>query len=328
MEYLGKTTLFLSNGIALVKDSDFTDGMIEFDIATTGERGFQGVVWRVQDDNNFENFYIRPHQSGNPDANQYQPVFNGIDAWQLCYGEDYSAPIKYDFNQWMHIKIVVSGANAEIYIKDMEHPVLLVNLKRATKAGKVGLQVGNFAPGYFADFTFTPMDHPSFKGQPKAPKPRVPGTVLRWMVSNPIDSKSLENKFHLQSADKQSLTWQPLESENTGITNLAKLHGLAEGSDTVFARLTIISDRAQVKKIQFGFSDQVKAYFNDELIYGGNDSYRSRDYRFLGTIGLYDELYLPLKKGENELWLAITENFGGWGVLGKFDDLTGITLKP
>lgn len=95
----------------------------------------------------------------------------------------------------------------------------------------------------------------------------------------------------------------------------------------MFARLIIISDREQVKRVQFGFSDEAKAYFKGQLIYAGSDVYQSRDYRFLGTLGLYDALYLPLKKGENELWLAITENFGGWGVMAYFENRTGISLK-
>lgn len=52
-----------------------------------------------------------------------------------------------------------------------------------------------------------------------------------------------------------------------------------------------------------------------------------RDYRFLGTIGLFDEVYLPLKKGENELWLAVTESFGGWGIKALIEDLAGLTIK-
>ena len=127
IDHLGRKSLVLQSGYAIVKDSQFTDGIIEFDIALTGERGFMGAIWRVQDAGNFEEFYLRPHQSGNPDANQYQPVFNGLTAWQLYYGEGYGAPVKYDFNQWMHIKLVISGKNAEIYIKDMEKPALFVN---------------------------------------------------------------------------------------------------------------------------------------------------------------------------------------------------------
>ncbi len=96
---------------------------------------------------------------------------------------------------------------------------------------------------------------------------------------------------------------------------------------TAFAKLIIESEQDQIKKMQFGFSDYIKVYFNDRLIYGGSDPYQSRDYRFLGTIGYFDELYLPLKKGVNELWMAVSEDFGGWGVKALFEDMNGITIK-
>jgi hypothetical protein len=114
--------------------------------------------------------------------------------------------------------------------------------------------------------------------------------------------------------------------EQNGTANLARVQGVAEGRDTVFARLVVRSQREQVKRVRFGFSDEVRVYFNDRLLYGGGDVYQSRDYRFLGTIGLYDELYLPLRRGENELWLAVTENFGGWGVTARFENMEGIKL--
>src|SRR5215212_5740069 len=114
INHLGRSSLYLKGGVAAVKDSKFTDGVIEFDIAFTGERGFMGAVWRMQDFENYEEFYLRPHQSGNPDANQYQPVFNNVAAWQLYYGESYSAPTRYDNNQWTRVRVVVSGRRAEI----------------------------------------------------------------------------------------------------------------------------------------------------------------------------------------------------------------------
>lgn len=327
-DHLGRRSLYLKSGLAVVKDSQFTDGIIEFDIAVTGEQGFAGALWRMQDLDNYEEFYIRPHQSGNPDANQYQPVFNGMAAWQLYHGEGYGAPVRYDFNQWMHVKIVVSGRNAEVYIKDMATPALFVNeQKRETKPGKVGLSVGNFAPAWYANFSFQPMTSPPLKGKAKAIEAAPGGTVMSWMVSSAIDGKSLEKKYQLTAPDKQKLNWKKLDCEITGLANLARLQGIVEGRNTVFVRLIIQSDREQVKKIKFGFSDEVKAYFNDRLIWGGSDIYRSRDYRFLGTIGLFDELYLPLKKGSNELWLAVTENFGGWGVKAMFEDMEGIEIK-
>jgi hypothetical protein len=318
-EHLGRKSLFLKGGIAAVKDSKFTDGIIEFDIAFNEERGFMGTVWRLQDFENYEEFYLRPHQSGNPDANQYQPVFNGVAAWQLYYGENYSSPVKYQFNEWVHIKIVVAGKAADIYIKDMETPALFVQeLKREVKEGRVGLSVGDFAPAHFSNFTFTDMKDVQLKGKPRKQGPAVPGTVMSWNVSSPFTETSLDNKYVLTASDEEKLTWKTLTCESTGLANLARLQGMHNGN-TVFAKLSISSDREQIKRIRFGFSDNVKVYLNKRLLYGGSDIYRSRDYRFLGTVGLYDELYLPLQKGDNELLMAVSENFGGWGIKAVLD---------
>ncbi|HWS99879.1 MAG TPA: family 16 glycoside hydrolase [Pyrinomonadaceae bacterium] len=330
VNHLGRNSLYLKAGVAAVRDTKFKNGVIEFDIAFTGERGFMGAVWRLQDFENYEEFYLRPHQSGNPDANQYQPVFNGQAAWQLYYGESYSAPTRYDNNQWTRVRIVVSGNRAEIYIKDTETPALVVReLKRETREGRVGLTVGNFAPAYFSNFNVTAMsDPPPLKGKAgEAAAPAPAGTVKSWMVSDAFDRKILEGKYQLAPADREKLNWRKLGVEQNGTANLARLQGAADGRDTVFARLVIQSDREQVKKIRFGFSDEVKVYFNDQLLYGGTDVYQSRDYRFLGTIGLFDELYLPLRRGENELWLAVTENFGGWGVTAQFENMEGIKVN-
>lgn len=327
IDHLGRKSLQIKGGLAVIKDSQFTDGVIEFDISFSPERGFMGAFWRMQDTGNYEEFYLRPHQSGNPDANQYQPVFNGVAAWQLYNGEGYGAPTKYNYNEWQHVKIVVSGKNAEIYINDINTPTLFVNeLKRDTRSGKVGLSVGNFAPAYYSNFSYT-ASSPSLKGKPKPPEPTPVGAVMSWMVSNVFAGKSLEGKYQLSQSDKEKLNWKKLDCESTGLANLARVQGLQENGNTVFARLIIESESEQVKKIKFGFSDEVKVYFNDRLIYGGSDIYQSRDYRFLGTIGLFDDLYLPLKKGQNELWMAVTENFGGWGIKALFENMGGIKIR-
>src|SRR5688572_10941738 len=189
----------------------------------------------------------------------------------------------------MRVKIVVSGENAEVYINDMTTPALFISeLMRETKPGKIGLGAGNFAAAYFSNFSFTPMNNPPLKGKAKEPETAPAGTILSWMVSGLIDGKSLENKYQLTAADKQNLDWKKLSSESSGLTNLARIQGLEKDKTTTFARLTIQSESEQVKKFRFGFSDAVKVYFNDRLIYGGNDLYISRDYRFLGTMGLFD----------------------------------------
>jgi hypothetical protein len=327
-KHLGKKSLYIKGGIAWIRDDDFQNGIIEFDVYFSEERGFMGGIWRLQDRHNYEEFYIRPHQSGNPDANQYTPVINGLPGWQLYHGEGYGAPVRYKFNEWTHVKIVVSGSRGEVYISDMEEPALVIHeLKRESRPGKTGVSVSNFAPAFFTNFAYQKMDSPQLKGTFKKLEPAPEGTVTRWEVSETFDETSLEDKYRLTDADKQGRSWTGLDTESTGILNLARAHGITQEKNTVFARITVHSEREQVKKIKVGFSDRIKVYFNNQLLYGGNNLYQSRDYRYLGTIGLFDELYLPLTAGKNELWLAVSESFGGWGIQAQFKDLNGIRIE-
>jgi sugar lactone lactonase YvrE len=58
----------------------------------------------------------------------------------------------------------------------------------------------------------------------------------------------------------------------------------------------------------------------------GNSQYTSRDGNFQGIVGFNDYIFLPLKKGKNELMIAVAETFGGWGFM--FQDVDAIYLKP
>jgi len=67
----GKHCLRLVKGTLSLHDHDFVNGAIEFDIAFPKARCFPGISFRMADSANGEVFYLRPHQSGNPDAMQY-----------------------------------------------------------------------------------------------------------------------------------------------------------------------------------------------------------------------------------------------------------------
>jgi hypothetical protein len=140
--YKGQESLVFHDGLALVKGTEgFVNGIIEFDIAIPTKRGFSGPIWRVKGLDNYEEFYLRHHQSGNEDANQYSPVFNGLAGWQLYYSADgYGYPVKYVFDQWMPVKIIVSGSQAEIYVQDMNK---LFYLFRCSKERRPAVESGS-----------------------------------------------------------------------------------------------------------------------------------------------------------------------------------------
>jgi hypothetical protein len=322
LEYLGEQALRIKGGAALLPDLDVENGMVEFDIAVSEKRGFAGLIFRVQDNDNFEHFYIRPHQSGNPDANQYTPVFNGVSAWQLYHGEGYGTPVNYRFDEWMHVRIVFAGSQAKVYI-DSDEPVLhITDLKRKDDGGGIGLHSANFSAVHFANFEMTPLANayafPSVDLPASSPDS---GLVTTWDVSDAFSASWLDGVIRLDEQQMSEREWINVSAEATGITNLATVQGIGDGEDTVFARLRVSSDVAEVRQLLLGYSDRVAVYVNNELVYKGDNTYMSRDYRYLGTIGLFDGVTLPLKAGENEICIAVSEAFGGWGIMAKLTDL-------
>jgi glyoxylase-like metal-dependent hydrolase (beta-lactamase superfamily II) len=324
VEYLGQTALKLQGGFAMLKDTEVHNGTVEFDIAITEERGFAGLAFRVVE-TDYEHFYIRPHQSGNPDANQYTPVINGVSGWQLYHGEEYAAPTEYRHNEWMHVKVVFAGDKGQVYI-DSDTPVLSFDLKLGDIAGQLGLNSSQFSATHFANFQYSPLAE--LYALPSA----GPRTVVRdeslvasWEVSEPFDGEMLGTTIDMSSFET---SWTVLDAEPTGITNLARANGLDVAADTVFACLHIQADHAGVKQLKLGYSDRATVYVNGNAVYQGDNTYESRDYRYLGTIGLFDSVYLPLNEGENEVWIAVSESFGGWGVMGQLADSEGIEVLP
>jgi hypothetical protein len=317
-EHLGRRSLCLRGGIATVAGAHLLNGVIEFDLAMTGERGFMGGIWRVQDPGNYEEFYLRPHQSGNPDATQYTPVFHGLAGWQLYHGPRYAVPVVHRFNEWMHLKILFAADQAEIYVDDMEKPVLFVDgLKRSEAPGGVGVSALDFAPAHFSNFSFTAMDSPPVQGRPGIPETAPEGVISSWSVSDVFRESALDRKAALGPEDLAPRRWSHLETERSGLANLARVQGIGRLSNTVFARQVIHAESARIQRLDFGFSDRIRVYLNGRLLFKGDDTPRSRDYRFLGSIGYFDTLYLPLQQGENELLMAVSEDAGGWGIQAK-----------
>ena len=91
--------------------------------------------------------------------------------------------------------------------------------------------------------------------------------------------------------------------------------GWAPSPTAILARTVVHADKEGPKKYWFGYSDEACFFLNGRLVFYGKSAYRSRDTSFLGIIGFYDAVSLPLKKGSNEILFAIGEASGGWGLV-------------
>ena len=339
--YKGYECLYLKLGRATLSDVQFLNGIIEFDICLTEQVSFSGFFFRQTSPGNYEEFYFRAQQSGNPDAYQYTPVFNGDPAWQLYHDQfdgvndgyihwkpkgplnGYNSVIEFPFERWAHVKLVVKNDRSELYF---DNKLIGVNkLLQEQKAGAIGLS-SNIAAMRFANFTYTSTDNVEIKSKQSFPNNIPANSIMQWTVSNSFKEDALKDKNILDAAFVNKLKWSKLAIENGGFANLARLSPVTD-SNTVIAKFTVVSDKDQVKKLDFGYSDRVKAFCNGQVIYSGNNFFRTRDYRYLGTIGYFESLYLPLKKGENTIMLAVSETFGGWGVMGKWENMDGIQVR-
>lgn len=323
--YQGKECFLLQSGAMVLKGVDLRDGSIEADICFPQLRSFPGFAVRMQDINNFESFYLRPHQSGNPDATQYTPEFNGQTGFQLYYGEGYDGAFSFRFNEWHHIKIVLHGLQAEFFIDDS----LVIKVKELLtgwKSGKIAIGTSG-GPLHVANVQYSISQDPPPSLIPVS-KNGEEGLVTHWQVSNMVHRDLFEKKYQLSPEIKSKLNWTMQTSESSGTINLARLGGTpTDKGRTMVAKLLIESASDQVKEMSFGFSDYITVYLNDKALYHGADKQYSRDYRFLGTIGFFDSLFLSLKKGMNELWFVVSEDFGGWGMKAKFENMENILLK-
>ncbi|MCP4727888.1 MAG: hypothetical protein GY863_22810, partial [bacterium] len=319
-DYMGRSAFY---GTAILNDVEFRNGIIEYDIAVSGRRSYPGIIFRLQPggQGNYENIYIRPHRSGlYPDAVQYTAAFNGIAEWQLCHGEGYTSLAAFPENEWFHVKIEIKGEQAKVFLENKDKPALEVfHLKHGDITGGVALSAPGDKTAYFSNFSITHTDDLEFDDPPEITAPE--GILTEWEVSKAYPISQLRREAYPPFFATFSAGWESLPVEASGLLNIGKSRGRIKPpeADCVMVRTSIYSERKQNVKLSLGYSDEVDLFLNSKKIFSANSSYQSRDRSFVGVLGFNDHLILPLEKGVNEIFMYITERFGGWGVKAKID---------
>ena len=333
-DFLGRKAIFLDGGAASIKDFELRDGVIDVDVATPAKRGFFGIQFRITaDGRNGEWVYLRQHKSGLPDAMQYTPVLNTGADWQIYNGTGFTGAVDIPRDEWFHLRLELTGAQAKLFVKDMTSPALVMSdLKSGVQKGGVALYVLTAAT-YFSNFEIhaTP-DKPWVRQLPPMP----PRTLTKWRLSESFDA--LQRDLEHVPLDLPAMSWQTVEAEPPGFVvinryrdephlrvsfanDFTKRLEPQKGTRLVYARTTIQSDRDQVKKLEIGYSDEVSVFLNGKILYRGRSAQYFRDPGFLGIVNPEnDAIYLPLKKGSNELLLAVSEIGGGWGFICRLAD--------
>jgi len=336
-DYLGRKCLMLDGGAAILDDFEFRDGVLDVDVATSANRGFFGLQFRIPEDGaNFEEVYLRPHKSGAADAMQYTPVLNTGRNWQIYNGPGFTGAVDIPRDTWLHLRLEVVAAVARLYVKDMDVPALVMgDLKSGVQKGAIALYDLTGA-ACFSNFGIrsTP-DAPWLRHPPPMP----PGMLTHWAISPAFDALTRNQERPLALAESRAMHWQDVEAEAPGFVVLyrylaaphpkvtfandfSKRLDPQPGMKLVYARTRIDSDQDQVRKLSLGYSDEVSVFLNGRILFRGRSAQNFRDPAFLGIVSPEnDAVFLPLKKGSNELLLAVSELGGGWGFIGRLTDL-------
>lgn len=334
-EYRGRRSLYLNGGGATLKDLEMRDGVVDVDVATPANRGFFGIQFRLAGDD-AEWVYLRQHKSGRTDAMQYTPVLNTGLNWQLYNGPGFTGAVDIPKDEWFHLRLKITGAQAELFVKDMTKPALVISdLKTGVQKGRIALAVLTGAT-YFSNFEV--RETPAVPWERKLPQ-TLPGTLMKWSLSPSFEAIARDLERLPAKAELDAIKWQDVEAEPPGVIainryresphprvsfagDFSKRLEPQPGMKLVYARTVIDADRDEVRRLLVGYSDDVSVFLNGKILYRGRSAQYFRDPDFLGIVNPEnDAVYLPLKKGKNELVLAVSELGGGWGFICRLEEL-------
>lgn len=316
----------LNSGAATLKDITFGNGTIEFDVLTIG-RGMPGIGFRQQDEGNFELLYLRPDPAcpAFRACIQYAPQTRGVNLWDLFPQFQTRAPLRE--SAWNHIRMVVSGRRMNVFVNDAASPTLAVGrLEGDATQGGLRLQ----GPATFANLVITPDAVDGLPPEPVGDPSEADARLIRnWRLSNA--SVLPKGKEPLYAEMRAAQEWKPIRAERRGLINISREYGrpLPGKRAVAWLKTTIASDRAQMKKVNIGWTRELWVFVNGKLVFAGENLFEVEDARKFpdARCSLENGAFtLPLEAGDNEVAVAIANNFFGWGLMLRLADPEGVRL--
>jgi hypothetical protein len=318
---------------AILKDTTFGNGTIEYDINEDGdEEETSGIWFHRQSAEVAEDVYLRPFAdcAATAECVQYAPVSRGNVQWDVYPEYEAAAPVK--LKGWNHVKLVISGKRMNVFINGEAKPSLVVDcLGGKFPTGGVQLR-GNAS---YANLTLAPG---MVEGLSEAPLEDAtdsdPRYVRHWRLS-PITSLPRGQSLAFSAMPSTAASWRVLDAERKGFVNIGRENGTPQGvPDLGWLKTNIESERAQTRHVAIGWVRQIWVYVNGSQVFAGNNVYYPESARTppLGRLSLGNGSFdLPVRKGANEVEVAISDDLGhirhwGWGYQFRLDDTHGISF--
>ncbi|MFT3827204.1 MAG: hypothetical protein QM731_24975 [Chitinophagaceae bacterium] len=156
-----------ANGLVVLKDVSFSDGIIEVDMKgkDSSQLSFLGIAFHVKDTIEYEVVYCRPFNFRSPDSvrkwHAVQYIHMPYYPWNRLrqqFPDAYESSVipAPEATEWVHLKVVIKDLWISVYINHSEIPSLQVQSLNITQTGKVGIWTDPYiGPEQFANFSIT-----------------------------------------------------------------------------------------------------------------------------------------------------------------------------
>jgi hypothetical protein len=197
-----------------------------------------------------------------------------------------------------------------------------------TSEGKIGIGTGFPGQAVFTNLIVKPNETEGLSSQAGADMTKHDTRYIRnWQVSQPdsLPYGKEVNSFMLPKADSN---WEYINAERRGLVNLSRKFGNSAYRKFVWLRTKIKSEFNQYQNLKMGFSDEIWVFVNQKPVYLDKNLYLQNMRKSPnGRISIDNCLFqIPLVKGENELLIAVANDFYGWGIIARLENLDGIEL--
>ncbi|HTI72660.1 MAG TPA: hypothetical protein VMF06_21980 [Candidatus Limnocylindria bacterium] len=327
VQYHGNDAMKISPGTSPVslKEMVFTNGIIEFDVEPS-QPDFVSFYFRRQNTDEGELVYLRTWNAGKPtapDTLQYAPMVKSVNLWDLL--GHFQAACDLRSNNWNHVKLVVSGAQLRVFVNDTAKPVLEVpQLEGDVTSGELAFQ----GAAYFANLRVIPGEVEGLSAAEGIdPTSNDPRYLRRWKVSKPMELPPGRELFRGE-LPRPDAAWEPIDAERRGLVNITRRFGKNEVRKAVWLKVNLRVAREQLRHLELGFSDEVWVFLNGGLAFVDKNLYLQPLRKPPnGRCSLENAtVNLTLKAGDNELLMGVANDFYGWGIVARFDDLDGVEV--
>ena len=331
ISYKGQKSMKLAanSGQVVIKNLNFKNGIIEFDVESILPGFAQSIYFHRQDEKEQEIVYLRVTKIGDKLANeaiQYAPYFDGVNMWDMYPQYQAPAPIKKD--DWNHMKLVIHGKRMRVYVNDVSRPVLEIpQLEGNLTEGTIAFD----GAGYISNLLIRPDETEGLTAEAAPDLTDHRSNYIRnWAITQPELLETGREATNENLPEEKSFT-QNIHAEREGLINLTRKYGLNQKRKVIWLKAVIESAIDQNNSLDLGFSDEVWIFLNNRVVWVDKNLFQHDIQKYpKGRISIENaKIPLHLKAGKNELTIAVANDFYGWGIMARLQSTDNIlSIEP